>query len=462
MEKVSISGGKFITGGIIFGQGNRDNPLHLKREPNYIKQLHHARRKHVVFYDVETRRAWFLNGASALLHLVRACLTYAGSHELFSRGFKFRFEDLYEPVAEHKETFAFEVLEKPHNRDLIIYEDWKPGYEATLDADGAITEVTKLKDGHFRFRDQVDEIYHILEQIQEFQIKMTDTIRFTARDRIEGFDFMDIATGEDPIHPRAMHLRSSGRGWVDFTRSLNAVTLFGGDFGELFKPAEGSNKLCKPWAQVPIGRDFLAASISDLAEILKKNGKALERSMKLINGIYWHKADKLFESCECEVPPSRKAWKLVRSGTTCDRVQVLLPPSLGRKGHPGPLEIKGAVIFGKSEKYKLHWPNQGNPKEPGAEEADSDSESNDETEPIALLPRPESSSIATREASEVTSPTASRTPLSNYSEIIPSALSAPRTLQEGEGRKGRSDASTGAGSQRESAGSRASQHAGQR
>jgi hypothetical protein len=82
--------------------------------------------------------------------------------------------------------------------------------------------------------------------------------------------------------------------------------------------------------------------------------------MELANGIYWHKPDKLFEPCKC-------------NSKSCDRVQVLMPASLGLKRHPQPFGCDdGAVIFGRSKRFPWHWPSTGDPVEGGSSEVEDD------------------------------------------------------------------------------------------
>ena len=73
---------------------------------------------------------------------------------------------------------------------------------------------------------------------------------------------MDIAQVDNPLRPRVTILKSSGRGWMDFTKKIRAITLLGKGFGELIKPGQDSNKLCRLWKGVPTGQDYLVACIS--------------------------------------------------------------------------------------------------------------------------------------------------------------------------------------------------------
>jgi hypothetical protein len=55
-EKVSISGGKFISAGLSFSIGKKDKSIHIKARDDYIMQLKWIAKKYVVLYDVDDRR----------------------------------------------------------------------------------------------------------------------------------------------------------------------------------------------------------------------------------------------------------------------------------------------------------------------------------------------------------------------------------------------------------------------
>ena len=375
MEKITITGGYFVNLGATLGRGNSHTPLYLQRKPAYIEQLKELYNGYVVFYDTVEHRAWLVNGANALLHLVRASLRHDSKGPLKS-DFLFNFKELYE--APPCSSFAaLEVLKNPLNMKLEIFcnEDELWTEEVKDENGGHIIRYEKKKFTKVRFQDRVNQMYIYLKQIQEHHTKLSGPgmpLRITARNQLEGFDFMEIATGSSPIDPRYTTLKPSGKGWVDFTRTIHAPTLFGRGFGDLLRPADNSNKLCALWGAVPAGNDYLAACTSDLANILAWKGDVDATPMKLASGIYWHKAHKLFEDCECKGEATKR--RLFPQRKTCDRVQVLLPPSLGRKQHPGLLGTGGAVIFGRSTRYPWRWPDHGLPEQELEEKHEQESE----------------------------------------------------------------------------------------
>lgn len=368
LEKLTISGGKFITGGATFAKGNKDTPIYLSRGGPYLQEIHFARNINVVLYDIKDRRGWLVDGASALLHIVRTQL----SSSPYCSSLLFKIEDFHHADPKNGADAARLALTDLRNTEIVIFEDVELWSESTATGQ-AKKEETKRKTTKWCLQDLVRQTWHILEQIHDHQTRILASpgiaLRFTDRDKLEGFGFMDIATGQNPLRPRVSFLKSSGRGWVDFTRSIGAICLLGRGFGELIKPAEDTNNLCRAWESVPKAKDYLVVCITTLHEICMKNGDTESSPLELAKGIYWYTADKLFEPCKC---------KSDQLGSICDRIQVLLPPlSIGSQKHPDPFNnCRGAAIFGRSRRFDWHWPNVGSPVARTGPEHETDDEGN--------------------------------------------------------------------------------------
>jgi hypothetical protein len=412
LEKLSITAGKIITGGATFAKGNRDTPIHLSLGGPYLQEIHLARNINVVLYDTKDRRGWLVDGASALLHIVRTQL----SSSPYCSSPLFKIEDFQHADPGNGANAAQVALTDARNMEMAIFEDIERWSESTT-AGQTTMEETKTKATKWCFQDLVRQTWHILEQIQDHQSKMLaapgTSLRFTDRDKLEGFGFMDIVIGQNPLRPRVSVLKSSGRGWVDFTRSIGAISLLGRGFGDLIVPAFDANDLCRAWESVPKDQDYLVVCTTTLQEICRKNGDTESDPLELVQDIYWYKADKLFESCAC---------KFNRFGQTCDRVQVLLPPlSVGSKKHPDPFQnINGAAIFGRSRRFKWHWPNVGSPEVGTQSEHDTDDEDN-----LADSGLGTDISTSALEASRSADSVAPETPPT--SEMSPPETQVPRT-----------------------------------
>lgn len=219
-SKAFIYNGHMITGGAPFLVGYKDTPIHVSRG-GYLKRLKWIFQKSVVLWDEEAKRGWLLNGTSALLHLVRASILHDTTGPLKSECL-FRWEDLEEPKAKTTSEFAITVLLSRKNRDLMIYEG---------------------KDDQVKFEDRVEHFLNILEQIFDYQVHATGPdgsgyiSKAIPRAHFEGWDFRDLVTELDPLHPRLATLTSKGKAWVDFTRSIHAINLLGRGFGEILAPS---------------------------------------------------------------------------------------------------------------------------------------------------------------------------------------------------------------------------------
>ncbi|RMZ89525.1 hypothetical protein DV736_g3260, partial [Chaetothyriales sp. CBS 134916] len=155
-------------------------------------------------------------------------------------------------------------------------------------------------------------------------------------------DFVDFVHSAGEMIRRALPLGAHGRAWLDYSRAIHAITLFGTGFGQLVIPAAGSNKLCEHWRRVPKGLDYLVASVAHLEQLRELRSESHEghhEPIELCKGIYWHRGYQLFEHCNgCTI------------AQPCDRVQGLHTPIFGPKFNPGPLKdsLAGAVVFGKT------------------------------------------------------------------------------------------------------------------
>ncbi|KUI55959.1 hypothetical protein VP1G_10781 [Cytospora mali] len=365
-EKVSITGGSFVTAGVSAILGKKDKSVQMQSRDDYIMRLKWISKKFVVLYDVHERRAWLVDGASALLHLVRASLKHDASDF---------FKDLLlsnsSSLQESPEPFtgkpaAIRILTNKANLSLPLYA--KPAESKIEETTTDIGTQNKILSTttHYTFKDRVEDIYERLEQIIAHQadVSSEDGIGFrislTLRRQLEGFDFMDVATDEDPIWPRVTTVRARGRGWIDLTRALHSITLFGTGFGELFRPTQRSGNCsnCLANSEVPKGEDYLAVCTRELREILEKRGSKETNPWKLIDDIYWHTPDMSFEPCRCKKFSVRKH----------DRIQVLLPSSLPKfwgRGFKSPVHLapQGAVLFGHSWRFPLRWKDGGLPEE---------------------------------------------------------------------------------------------------
>lgn len=345
LEEISVSGGRVITGSFMFAIGDKDTPFHVLRN-GYVFKLKWISKKFVVLWDQEDKRGWLINGTSALLHLLRASLEYDRNSN-FKDVFLFKQEEMKEASEPHQAHSAIKVLLNSMNKNLKIYPD---------------------KAGYIRLEDRVEHFFDILEKIIDYQVSIAGPsgvkMKSMPRSLLEGWDFKDLATDQDPIYPCVAILNVMGKSWVDFTRAIHAITLFGRGFGEIMQPADTS--VCTHWAKLPKDGYYLAIGISDLKEIMDMYGDQYTNPMRLNHNLIWYNQDGILE-CQC------------RSRTEhSELIQVLLPSNLCNHlstKSPVQLDDRGAVIFGHNMNFKWFWKDTGDPEERDPLSPSEDSES---------------------------------------------------------------------------------------
>lgn len=317
--------------------------------------------RYVVFYDVDDRRAWLVNGASAVLHLVRASLE-DNRESVIGNKLLFKAEHLKRPESYYTTRSAVDILTEQENMELKIFPHKRAHARET--ASGTFAQpgrVNKVTETHVLFQDRVEQVIHFLEQVWTYQSdrfkRQGVDVKIKPRSYLDGFDFMEVATGADPTTLRTTELQSTSRTWVDFTRAIHAVTLFGNGFGELIGPARDGSSPCSFWKRIPKEQDYLAVCVNDLRAIVRKWGSLRKSPIRVVGDIYWHSPGKLFDACSCTGPGQRP----------CDRAQMLLPKHslrslISRPIPPGMCDWKdkaqGAVIFGHSRDLPMTWPDE--------------------------------------------------------------------------------------------------------
>ncbi|KAF3930942.1 hypothetical protein ABW19_dt0209197 [Dactylella cylindrospora] len=335
LGKIILSGGRIVRGGSPFCIGIKDTPLHISRDC-YVEKLKWIHKKYVMLWDEEDKRGWLVNGTSALLHLLRGSLESDSSDE-FSLECLFKPEYMQEATEPHKANSAVSVLLNGQNRRLKIY---------------------SKNESYYRVEDRINELYEKLEKMLDHQATIGQGFgsEFGHRKHVEGWDFSDIATGQDPISPRVTTLQPTGEWWVDFTREISAITLLGRGFGEIIQPADSSS--CINWAKLPKEQYYLAASIYDINKIMETVGDCKARPMRVTNNIVWHTPNANLTRCQCGDKGQDEH---------SDLVQVLLPSKLA-SSLPGNnlviLEKEGAVIFGQNTNFKRFRSDIGYSEEP--------------------------------------------------------------------------------------------------
>lgn len=190
-------------------------------------------------------------------------------------------------------TAARQFFNNKANMDLMIYERWnRPIIEISTEGGGEPKSTVKRQQTFEHMVDLVSDIFAILSLLFDIQGDASTVdgygarIRASPRRQLEGWDFADVATFEETVHPKVASLKETGLGWVDLVRSVNAVTLFGVGFGELVKPElVGELDVVVQLAELEGGGSVVPDSTSSVVDHIPSQSAELEARVPTNGGI---------------------------------------------------------------------------------------------------------------------------------------------------------------------------------
>ena len=312
----------------------------------------------IVFYDVTACRAWLIDGASALLHLVRASIRQDRQRPAYKSGWKFDGSLEGDSSYQGGSNAAIEALTSTENLNRPLYlDDIRP------------TGQGQMEEIHYNFRDRVKEILHHLQVLVDQQAHVASqdgywipqSAKGLGAKTVVGYDFWDIASPPGPIWSRVYYPDTGGHGWIDYVRAIRATTLFGRNFGELLQAATPGD-LCPGWRVVPRGEEYLGVSIATLRTLHDAMNKTALAPGELTSEIIWSSRLELFSHCECTSASTVSSPD--KAHPHLDPVQLLLPK--GRRYHLDVPKIHcdvslqslgghGAVLFGHTRYIGTIW-----------------------------------------------------------------------------------------------------------
>ncbi|KAL6697472.1 hypothetical protein J3F84DRAFT_407111 [Trichoderma pleuroticola] len=214
-----------------------------------------------------------------------------------------------------------------------------------------VKETVRIKEAtYYRFENRVEEICLLLEKTIDQTTKAIKEgiLRNTPKNMLNGFDFMGVATRSKLRHITIkVPIPAYSCGWTDLVDSLEAITLFSNNFGELIRPTvdDPSNPCdrCGYEACLPPGKNLLAVCVDVLENIIEMNGNKDKTGWRLTDDVYWHLNEPAFRLC-CTSLNRRRT-----NSCTINWIQILSSKNIHH--HPEYLiptnaVANGAVTFG--------------------------------------------------------------------------------------------------------------------
>lgn len=274
LEKAAVTSGKWLTAGVTIAKSNRSNRIYNpSRQVTFRNEVRALRSSYVLLFDTLSGRGWLVDGASALLHITCAQLRDPDFLEFCDDKIGLKMKH-----AEHQRggSGALETILKLGNERIVLWKEYVGGSsKEKTNSEGKIVEETEYQTEFWSLRDQMRENMDTLSNIFAHQTNPPSgvNVRLTHRTRLEGWSFRNTVDNSLLTEPKMCYLKEESRGWVEYIRSFNVVTLLGEDFEELMKPRWlGSERSCCKWDKVPVGRVLLTVSYTTLREIADKGG----------------------------------------------------------------------------------------------------------------------------------------------------------------------------------------------
>jgi len=247
----------------------------------------------VALHDVEYHRAWLVDGASALLHLVRISLHVDKTDLALTHDWLFDKSALVEDWdLQMGRLAAINTLKDWKNRALPVY------LKDRTFKDGQPIDVFST------FGERVDIIAHMLELLIEHQGRVEDGFQvpqtLDTRKGIVGFDILDIIKSARIVRSRIKRIESPDNGWTDLLPAAGILTIFGKDFGELVRPSN-PDTVCAAWRSLPRGKNYMASSVSTLT-LLQHHLRRLSPELgvgEFTHKLSWMSPCRPFDPCQC-------------------------------------------------------------------------------------------------------------------------------------------------------------------
>lgn len=287
--------------------------------------------EYAILFDTAARRAWLVNGQSVLLHLLRASLE--NDRDQLSS---------YLNTPDPGDSSTEETAAGPNLVNMVTAQGSPPAAAVvTTQAIGSqsgpafvLTELNKiarcyqdrsgslLKSDAFRkfrkltlserdtIKDADDETQANAVYVERRLIKLLEGLWKMSRKgevhssepkTLEGYDFWDLARCRSPLSAKAVKLSAVAEGWIEFTRSLPAITLFASGFGTLLRPDCAEGHVCSHclWnREAPAGQDILAMSMADLEHLHRPEWRSSDPGERIVKGKFpWPQPAGCFTPC---------------------------------------------------------------------------------------------------------------------------------------------------------------------
>ncbi|QIW98450.1 hypothetical protein AMS68_003968 [Peltaster fructicola] len=357
LEKASISLSHILGGAVTAAQGQVHQGIRTSDSNlSYSERVDRMRDMHILLYDDPKQRGWLLDGASAVLHLLRFHLDRDPSVReaklIDMKQFPYAPDQIGCDAA-----IATLKADQTRKTELIREVVKESEVTETIIQDGKTTTKTTISEKTVSrtIADKVMELWACLEDMYDAASMARRRPGLNTNDlldHLEGWRFEDVASMKMRIEPKFSKIDAKASGWHRLAQNVNAVVLLGGDFGLMIRPTD---QCCAKWKQLPPQQYCLAVPVQLLKRIYETNGD--KGGFTLAKDVCWTPIEHTFR-CSC-------AERQRRPGQKCDPRQILSRSTIlmANKAKITPLQLfsneeyaQGAIMFGHRKLQKDEQP----------------------------------------------------------------------------------------------------------
>ncbi|KAF5980099.1 hypothetical protein FBULB1_5343 [Fusarium bulbicola] len=298
------------TAQITFGKKDGFRSL---RPDDYETLLEDAKDTHVILHDTTHKRAFQTNAEDLILNILlhRQSLHLSGQSQTITEKNAVDIIDGADTDRQRTSTRAAMF----NNAEKVF---------------SIRTSMSNAEKEESRFKCEVKLLYSTIDGLWAQSYASGDTavkLGVEFGQNVTGWEYMDVVNNVKVILPKSVDLKKSCGRWNDYAKDIEAIVLFGANFGDILKP--GSTELCSNYKCLPRDECYLGVRTSALQSLFDRQGSSQDQKKLTPSGLTLQGSQDLFEPC---------------AGTCSDHVVRIVKHS---KGHCLlPLEENGAVIIG--------------------------------------------------------------------------------------------------------------------
>lgn len=303
--------------------GKKDG-FRSRRPDDYETLLDDAKSTHIILHDTTHKRAFQTNAEDLILHILLHRRSLSPS--------------IADPFVDTKQVGDLRFASA--DRQVISTREVMLSNAENVFSFRRQFSTSELKES--RFKDEVKLLYSTIDGLWAHSYAGgTKSVKLSLDfgQAVSGWEYMDVVRNSKWMLPKSIDLKKTCGRWNHYAKDIQAVVLFGGNFGDILKPA-APNAVCPTFTSLPRDVCYLAVRVDALESLFDRKG-SLEDQKKLTDSGFTLQGSKdLFKPCDLGRHPNDQQCSSQRV------VRLVNQSELGRSHSPMPLERDGAIIIG--------------------------------------------------------------------------------------------------------------------